>query len=230
MLDRLNEIDKKDEQHKFEIVDSETVDTIETLFCDGGELEIINLDTIPEELSNNTRDSKKKYISPKELGEQYKNILNEIPSKLLEPIDFLTTIENAVRESELTIKKLKEIQSKCSLGIVDLEHKLEFEDLNEKEGHRIAMLIKQLSIYKRYTRDTLDKYKAISNFIKMLDLDVTRTQIENINKIEKFHSERVYTPRVFNVVETKNYPAAEVQLTSLHMEIEEFIKETNMQF
>lgn len=227
MLDKL---EKKDEPSKVEIIDSESIDTLESLFSDNIELEVIDLNDIPKNLNNKDQNIKKKFISPKEVGEQYKNSLNEMPNCLLDPMDFLLTIERAVKESEATIQKLKEIQSKCSLGIVDLEHKLEFEELNEKEGHRVAMLIKQLSIYKRYSRDTLEKYNAISNFIKALDVSSTKSQIENITRIEKFHSERVYTPRVFNVVETKNYPAAEVTLKSLHQEIETFIQETNMQF
>lgn len=226
----LDKIEKKDEQSKFEIIDSESVDTLESLFSDSVELEVIDLNNIPKNLNNEDNEVKKKLISPKEVGEQYKNSLHDISNNLLDPIEFLSIIESTVREAETTIQKLKEMQSKCSLGIVDLEHKLEFEELSEQEGHKVAMLIKQLSIYKRYTRDTLEKYNAISNFIKLLDISSTKSQIENINKIEKFHSERVYTPRIFNVVETKNYPAAEVTLKSLHKEIEDFIQETNLRF
>lgn len=241
-------LEKKEIYSKVKIIDSNEIDTIDSLIENKvntsknthkqtkNNLKKIDLKKIPSEMKDYKRDLaqrdiKQKHISPKVIGEEYIQSMNEYNkyTQLLEPIEFLENIEQLVASSDLTIQKLKELQSKCSLGIVDLEHKLEFEDLDEKAGYELMLLLKKLSIYKRYIRDTLDKYNSISDILKTLDTSFTKTQIENLRRIEKVHSNRVYTPRVFNIVENKTYPAAKMSLHTLALDLEELIKSTNKQ-
>lgn len=208
---------------KVEILDCASVDTLESFLDEDTNLETINLEDI------HNKDNTIPFIPLKKLGEKYSEAIKQTNTQLLEPVEFLNQIEQSLRAADRTIQKLKSIQSKCCAGIVDLEHKLEFENLTQKEYLEVAMLIKKLSIYKRHSKDTLEKYHAISNFIKTLDIASATSQLESISEIERFHTERVYTPRIFNIVENKNYPATKVDLTSLDKDIEDLILLTNMQ-
>ena len=229
------------------IIDSDDVDTIDSLYSSNKSSKVenteldakfkkINLNKIPSEIIHESANNDDTNIfrttpSPRVVGEQYKKSI-EIKNNtelLIDPADFLKQIQVLVNNSDNTIKKLKDLQSKCSLGIVDLEHKLEFEELKEKEGLEILLLIKQLSKYKRYIKDTLDKFNSISDTIRKLDNSFTQAQLENLSKVEEFHSSRIYTPRIFNIVESKNYPAAKISLNTLESDIEELIQTTNKQ-
>lgn len=221
----------------FIIFDSDEVDTIdsfiaesdilnETADCnDEYQFEKIDLNKFSQDIKQSH-----KIARPSELGNLYKRELDIKKSGIIEPSEFIEEIQQLSLRTEETIEKLKSLHSKCSLGIVDLEHKIEFEALDKEEGQEILDILRKVIIYQRHIKDALEKYKSISQITQMIDNTFTSSQLEKLDKVEEFQASRIYTPRVFNIVERKNYPTTKLSLKTIEHELTQLINNTNSKY
>lgn len=219
------------------IFDSDEIDTLDSFMLESDisnvtetsetecQFEKIDLDKFSQNL-NQTKNTQR----PSEIGKIYKNKVISKNTGILEPMEFLEEIQSLSARTEETIEKLKNLHSKCSLGIVDLEHKIEFEALDQEEGQEILDILRKVIIYQRHIKDTLEKYKSISQITQMIDKAFTTSQIEKLDKVEEFQASRVYTPRVFNIVERKNYPTTKLSIQTIEMELTQLINTTNSKY
>lgn len=218
------------------IFDSDEIDTLDSFIIENDistetknsnidcKFEKIDLNKFSQDLkqTNNTR--------PSEIGNRYKREISSNQTGILEPIEFIKEIQSLSARTEETIEKLKSLHSKCSLGIVDLEHKIEFEALSQEEGQEILDILRKVIIYQRHIKDALEKFKAISQITQMIDKTFTNSQIEKLDKVEEFQASRVYTPRVFNIVERKNYPTTKLSIKTIENELIQLIDTTNSKY
>lgn len=157
--------------------------------------------------------------------------LEKLKNELLEPFELLLTLEDLRESSKKTVKKLRELKTVCEQAIVDIEHKLEFEEFTMSEGYSYSLLIKELRIKRRFIKNTLDKYDAISQTLSSLDKNLGKTflksQLRALNKVIKIQAARQYTPRILKNLEISGKASMEDSLDTLENEISSILKSAN---
>lgn len=155
-----------------------------------------------------------------------------LKNELLEPLELLSKLEDLRIQSRQTVKKLRELKTTCEQAIIDIEHKIEFEDFTVSEGYKYAMIIKNLRIKRRFIKNTLDKYDSVSLTLDTLDKSLgknfIKSQIKTIKKVSKIQSCRQYTPRVLKKLEITGKTNMDNTLEGLEIQIESILKNANM--
>lgn len=155
-----------------------------------------------------------------------------LKNELLEPLELLSKLEDLREKSRQTVKKLRELKTTCEQAIIDIEHKIEFEDFGVSEGFKYSMIIKELRIKRRFIKNTLDKYDSVSLTLDTLDKSLgknfIKSQIKTINKVSKIQSSRQYTPRVLKNLEITGKSNMKNNLDDLEVQIESILENANM--
>lgn len=173
-------------------------------------------------------------------NDSYQNCINNLNSEyaetlkndLLEPLELLSKLEDLREKSRQTVKKLRELKTTCEQAIIDIEHKIEFEDFGVSEGYKYAMIIKELRNKRRFIKNTLDKYDSVSSTLDTLDKSLgknfIKSQIKTINKVSKIQSSRQYTPRVLKKLAITGKSNTKNTLDNLEVQIESILENANM--
>lgn len=155
----------------------------------------------------------------------------EFKNELLEPLEILNDLDTLREKSKNTVKKLRELKTMCEQAIVDLEHKIEFEDFTIAEGHSYSLLIKELRMKRRFIKNTLDRYDSVSQTLAILEKNLGKNfikqQIRILNKVSTIQSNRRYTPRILKNLEINGKACAKSALDTLEVEIASILETAN---
>ena len=112
--------------------------------------------------------------------------------------EIISAFLNLLRTACTSCSSAGDSQHIEDLKTSDILHKLELENLNYKERAKLATQLATIRKDRRKYKDEYEEYIDIANFAK--DNEKLIHQLEkllgSVRKIEKYHSERQYVPRM----------------------------------
>lgn len=255
-----DEVDTFDTLLEYEDLEIEEISLYETVTDNFSKLEKISLDEIAYNLETDyyfnpllenqyTEDEivvydteKESYIADIETSDEIEKTtltdtevsfsdFEEFKNEMLEPLKILNDLDTLREKSKNTVKKLRELKTMCEQAIVDLEHKIEFEDFTVAEGHSYSLLIKELRMKRRFIKNTLDRYDSVSQTLTVLEKSLGKNfikqQIRTLNKVSSIQANRRYTPRILKNLEINGKACAKSALDTLEVEIASILETAN---
>lgn len=126
---------------------------------------------------------------------------NKMKQKLKSEIisDFLKLVSKCERENDIAFKEIG-IQDKLT---VDLLHEMELESYDGRQ--KTATALAHCRQERRYYKDIREEAEILSEWAKEYEkaLNMLREALGQMRKVEKYHSDRTYFPRVLQNIRRK---------------------------
>ena len=131
-----------------------------------------------------------KQVTKEELNKNTRKVvISENVQRWLDKVSELNGFRNdATKRKKELCKQLSDVDKELS----DLNHYIEFCNLNAAQGYKAYKMVKERRIKRRYIKNEL----AVVN--KILENKLSDSITEDIGKVIRGLDERIYTPRILN--------------------------------
>lgn len=118
--------------------------------------------------------------------------------------DFL----NFIKEVEIEYTTALSMMKKCEGLECDLLHQLEIEKLNSSDRSKLATKLRNCLQDRRYYKNIVEEDEPLVNIVGEVDIKKAIHKLEQVlgqmRKVESYHDNREYYPRIMKYEEYKN--------------------------
>ena len=108
----------------------------------------------------------------------------------------ITSLEQSIKDSQWSQNKVTE----CDRDTQDILHSIELDPLTKNERNKLATRLKAVRIERRKNKDVVEINEPVVTFLSSDKgrqlLNLLREVLGKTRKIEEYHSNRTYKPRV----------------------------------